>query len=97
MMTEWDSLKSLDLALLRRVMRTPVMVDLRNVYPPDDLERHGFTSVGLGTASRAGNRGRGAPYASPAGFAGTRPDRFTERQAPPTPIETVSESARCSS
>ena len=46
--TEWDTFRALDLKRLARVMTAPVMVDLRNVYRPDDVRKLGFayTSVG---------------------------------------------------
>ena len=46
--TEWDTFRALDLRRLASVMTAPVMVDLRNVYRPDDVRKLGFayTSVG---------------------------------------------------
>jgi UDPglucose 6-dehydrogenase len=46
--TEWDTFRALDLKRLASVMTAPVMVDLRNVYRPDDVRKLGFayTSVG---------------------------------------------------
>ncbi len=46
--TEWEAFRALDLARLRTLLHTPVLVDLRNVYPPDEVKRHGFTYVGIG-------------------------------------------------
>lgn len=46
--TEWEQFRALDLARLRRVMATAVMVDLRNVYQPDQVTKHGFRHVGVG-------------------------------------------------
>jgi UDPglucose 6-dehydrogenase len=48
--TEWDSFRALDLSELRRRMADPVLIDLRNVYEPQDAERAGFLYVGLGRA-----------------------------------------------
>ncbi|MGF3028060.1 UDP-glucose dehydrogenase family protein [Methylobacterium aquaticum] len=48
LVTEWDAFRALDLARLRSVMASPVLVDLRNVYPPKDAERHGFTYTSIG-------------------------------------------------
>ncbi|CAN5282386.1 UDP-glucose/GDP-mannose dehydrogenase family protein [soil metagenome] len=47
-LTEWDSYRALDLDRIKLMMRTPVMVDLRNVYPPDEMRRRGFKYAGIG-------------------------------------------------
>jgi UDPglucose 6-dehydrogenase len=46
--TEWEQFRALDLERLRDLMACPVMVDLRNVYRPEDVKKYGFayTSVG---------------------------------------------------
>src|SRR5467141_927217 len=46
--TEWEQFRALDLEHLRDLMACPVMVDLRNVYRPEDMKKYGFayTSVG---------------------------------------------------
>jgi UDPglucose 6-dehydrogenase len=49
--TEWDEFRALDLGRIRANMRNPVLVDLRNIYRPEELERHGFTYVGVGRAT----------------------------------------------
>ncbi len=46
--TEWDRFRALDLARLKAVMRAPVIVDLRNVYRPEDLRSQGFSYVSVG-------------------------------------------------
>ncbi len=46
--TEWDAFRALDLDRLKREMAAPVLVDLRNVYRPDEFRRRGFTSVSVG-------------------------------------------------
>ena len=46
--TEWDAFRALDLDRLKAQLRTPIVVDLRNIYPPEDLVRRGFTYVGIG-------------------------------------------------
>ena len=48
LVTEWNEFRSLDLARFKSAMRTPVFVDLRNVYRPHELHRHGFTYVSIG-------------------------------------------------
>jgi UDPglucose 6-dehydrogenase len=40
--TEWEQFRALDLERVRDLMACPVMVDLRNVYRPEDMKKHGF-------------------------------------------------------
>jgi UDPglucose 6-dehydrogenase len=46
--TDWNEFRALDFDRLKRIMKAPVLVDLRNVYGRKEMERHGFryTSVG---------------------------------------------------
>jgi UDPglucose 6-dehydrogenase len=46
--TEWDIFRALDLKRLAKAMAAPVMVDLRNIYPPAEAERAGFTYSSVG-------------------------------------------------
>ncbi len=46
--TEWNQYRALDLARLRAAMRTPIFVDLRNVYRPEKMRRAGFQYYGVG-------------------------------------------------
>ncbi len=46
--TEWNQYRALDLARLRAAMRTPIFVDLRNVYRPEKVRRAGFQYYGVG-------------------------------------------------
>jgi UDPglucose 6-dehydrogenase len=46
--TEWDQFRALDLKRLKTAMKTPVMVDLRNVYRPAEMRERGFTYVSIG-------------------------------------------------
>ncbi len=50
--TEWNEFRQLDFDRLKKLMRTPVVIDCRNVYDPEDLERHGFSYVGVGRGVR---------------------------------------------
>lgn len=47
-MTEWVNLKHLDLDRLAAIMKTPVMVDLRRIYSPEEAAKHGFTVETIG-------------------------------------------------
>jgi UDPglucose 6-dehydrogenase len=40
--TEWNQFRQLDLARLRKLMRTPAIVDLRNIYEAGEMKRLGF-------------------------------------------------------
>ena len=44
--------RALDLARLKQAMKQPVLVDLRNIYRPEEMAAHGFIyeSVGRGVA-----------------------------------------------
>jgi len=46
--TEWEQFRALDLDRLKQVMATPVLVDLRNVYRPDEMARRGFIYDSVG-------------------------------------------------
>jgi len=46
--TEWDTFRALDLKRLASVMTAAVMVDLRNVYRPDDVRKLGFAYSSVG-------------------------------------------------
>lgn len=48
LMTEWNQYRALDLGKLRRLMRQPIFIDLRNVYDPETLRRLGFAYTGVG-------------------------------------------------
>lgn len=49
-LTEWSEFANLDLALLRRRMRLPVIVDGRNLYRPEKMEAAGFVYYSIGRA-----------------------------------------------
>lgn len=46
--TEWNQFRALDLKRVKDLMKTPVMVDLRNVYGHADMESSGFDYIGIG-------------------------------------------------
>jgi UDPglucose 6-dehydrogenase len=48
LMTEWDVYRQLDLKRLRGVLRSPVFVDLRNVYHPQQMLDLGFRYISVG-------------------------------------------------
>lgn len=46
--TEWEQFRALDLKALSTTMATPVVVDLRNIYSPEDVTRNGLLYCGVG-------------------------------------------------
>jgi UDPglucose 6-dehydrogenase len=47
-LTEWDQFLGLDLDRLKLIMRQPIVVDLRNVWRPDDMRARGFSYTSVG-------------------------------------------------
>ncbi|OGO77170.1 MAG: UDP-glucose 6-dehydrogenase [Clostridiales bacterium GWB2_37_7] len=48
LVTEWQDFMNLDLLELKANVRTPVFIDLRNVYTPGYVEKSGFLYKGVG-------------------------------------------------
>ena len=46
--TEWNEFRALDLSRIKSLMKTPVMVDLRNIYNPDEMAQAGFHYTCIG-------------------------------------------------
>jgi len=46
--TEWDAFRALDLNRVKQLAKAPVMVDLRNIYKPEDMRAAGFAYVSVG-------------------------------------------------
>jgi UDPglucose 6-dehydrogenase len=46
--TEWEQFRALDFNLMKQRMACPLLIDLRNIYSSDEMERHGFLYVGIG-------------------------------------------------
>jgi UDPglucose 6-dehydrogenase len=53
--TEWDEFRALDLKKIAASLRGKVLVDLRNVYDPEDAQEAGlaYSGIGRGTLERA--------------------------------------------
>jgi len=54
-LTEWNEFRGMDLARAKEVLKSPVVVDLRNIYEPKDMIAAGFRYFGVG-------RGNGADH-----------------------------------
>lgn len=46
--TEWEEFRALDFRTLKQLMRSPSLVDLRNVYRREDIAKHGFRYFSIG-------------------------------------------------
>ncbi len=46
--TEWNEFRALDFGRLKATMKTPLLVDLRNIYRKDEVTRHGFSYASVG-------------------------------------------------
>lgn len=46
--TEWDEFRALDFRRLKTEMKTPVIVDLRNIYKSEEMAKYGFTHFPIG-------------------------------------------------
>ncbi len=52
--TEWEQFRALDLDRLKRAMACPVIIDLRNIYQPQDVIAHGFRYESVGRNAQTG-------------------------------------------
>jgi UDPglucose 6-dehydrogenase len=48
LVTEWNEFRQLDFGRLKEIMAEPIVVDLRNIYQPEELNELGFRYVGVG-------------------------------------------------
>jgi UDPglucose 6-dehydrogenase len=46
--TEWEQFRALDFERIKGLMACPVIVDLRNIYRPEDMKNQGFAYVCVG-------------------------------------------------
>ncbi|MDY0872578.1 UDP-glucose dehydrogenase family protein [Dongia rigui] len=46
--TEWNSYRALDLAKVKKLLKAPIVIDLRNIYRPDEMAQFGFNYTSLG-------------------------------------------------
>jgi UDPglucose 6-dehydrogenase len=46
--TEWDAFRALDLSKVKALAKTPVLVDLRNIYDPAEVRAKGFAYSSIG-------------------------------------------------
>ncbi|MEN3930011.1 UDP-glucose/GDP-mannose dehydrogenase family protein [Microvirga sp. W0021] len=49
--TEWDAFRALDLKRVKTLLKSPTLIDLRNIYRPDEMQRQGFHYVSVGRSN----------------------------------------------
>jgi UDPglucose 6-dehydrogenase len=54
--TEWELFRALDLPRLKSVLRRPIVVDLRNIYRPEEMRAEGFVYRSIGRGAVDGGR-----------------------------------------
>ena len=57
--TEWNAFRALDLARVKLLMKAPVMIDLRNIYDPEEMSAAGFRYASVGRPPRPEEPGDG--------------------------------------
>jgi UDPglucose 6-dehydrogenase len=50
--TEWEQFRALDLVRLKGAMMRAIVVDLRNIYSPETMKKHGFAYTSIGRTKR---------------------------------------------
>ncbi len=50
-LTEWNEFRALDLGRTKSLLSAPLMIDLRNIYNPDEMLRNGFDYISIGRPS----------------------------------------------
>ncbi|HTZ35601.1 MAG TPA: UDP-glucose/GDP-mannose dehydrogenase family protein [Stellaceae bacterium] len=58
LLTEWNEFRALDLGRVKSLLRAPVVIDLRNIYQPEEMTEAGFVYHSIG-------RTTGKPAAGP--------------------------------
>ncbi len=46
--TEWNEFRALQLDRLKEILAQPIIVDMRNIYKPEDMAEAGFTYISIG-------------------------------------------------
>jgi UDPglucose 6-dehydrogenase len=60
--TEWEAFRALNLQRLKSALRQPIIVDLRNIYPPAEMRARGFVYRSIGRGTKDVRRNGGESY-----------------------------------
>jgi UDPglucose 6-dehydrogenase len=52
LLTEWNEFRALDLARIGRLLATPLIIDLRNIYQPAEMAAARLSYVSIGRPPR---------------------------------------------
>ena len=52
LLTEWNEFRALDLARVERLLETPLVIDLRNIYQPAEMAAAGLSYISIGRPAR---------------------------------------------
>lgn len=52
LITEWDEFRALDLDRVKSLLKSPIMIDLRNIYLPEEMEEKGFHYHSIGRPAK---------------------------------------------
>lgn len=58
-LTEWNEFRALDIDRIKSLLKSAVMIDLRNIYNPDEMAAAGFSYVCVGRPSRPAPQQKG--------------------------------------
>ena len=47
-LTEWNEFKEMDLKKIKSIMKNPLIMDGRNMYEPEDMQKEGFSYISIG-------------------------------------------------
>ena len=47
-LTEWNQFRALDLEKMRSLLRAPLIIDMRNIYNPEDMKSALFDYISIG-------------------------------------------------
>jgi UDPglucose 6-dehydrogenase len=56
LVTEWDEFREINMKKLASLMNTPVLIDGRNLYDPEDMDKAGFVYESIGHGATGANK-----------------------------------------
>jgi UDPglucose 6-dehydrogenase len=56
LLTEWNEFRALDLGRVRDLLASPLVIDLRNIYQPQEMAAAGFSYLSIGRPAQRAAR-----------------------------------------